>query len=388
MNRTNLFRKLNFVALAFEAFLITEGQSQPWQFFEADFVAVRETTFEDVSPPGDILAGRFVDETGFNQGFLFNRVTTNWTSLSYPDAAGTIVYGISGNNLAGEYQVVNVVGGVTSSSYHGFYSTNGGTTLLPFSLPSQQTGSAIPGGVVGSKILGAYFSNGVSTQGAGTFYDRPRGAQGFVFDLVTQQDEVFSIGTSDIINSPDYPPGAVVSVEAFSLLGSAQVVGQAITTDLSGDFSYGFIRDRISGSTSLLNYSEQINESTTAHFGTAFYGASGNRIVGTGYGFGDQGDQLKGLLYDTQSGAWTVLAADGAVNTWAFSIEGNEVFGAAYFDDPEINGDEKLRAFVYTVPEPNSLGLLGFGFASLWAIRRRRYEGLGANKLKSRAGQE
>jgi hypothetical protein len=88
------------------------------------------------------------------------------------------------------------------------------------------------------------------------------------------------------------------------------------------------------------------------------FGIDGSNIVGV-YRIGTSGFS-HGFLYDGIT--WTTIDMPGAIDTTIRGIEGNDIFGQ-YQDSFGTHG------FMYTVPEPSTLLLLGLGGLIL---RKRR----------------
>ena len=78
----------------------------------------------------------------YTHGFLYNGTT--WTTLDYPGAPDTIIYGISGNNLVGYYY--------DASGGHGFLYN--GTTWTTIDYPGATV--TIIHGISGSNLVGEY----------------------------------------------------------------------------------------------------------------------------------------------------------------------------------------------------------------------------------------
>ena len=99
---------------------------------------------------------------GQSQGVLYNLSTTSLTTLNYPGAVTTGLYGISGNNIVGGYQ--NASDQDPSDYfwyYHGcFYN---GTTWAAVNMPGALY--TWPNGIDGNNIVGEYYD--ASYQGHG-----------------------------------------------------------------------------------------------------------------------------------------------------------------------------------------------------------------------------
>ncbi|OHB54587.1 MAG: hypothetical protein A2Y12_09700 [Planctomycetes bacterium GWF2_42_9] len=80
------------------------------------------------------------------------------------------------------------------------------------------------------------------------------------------------------------------------------------------------------------------------------YGISGNNIVGC-----YANTACNGYIYNLATQKWTLLAVPGASQTTAYGIVGNNVVGNYVDPSGHLNG------FIYSIPEPCSLILLGMG---------------------------
>lgn len=72
-----------------------------------------------------------------------------------------------------------------------------------------------------------------------------------------------------------------------------------------------------------------------------------------------------GCVSYANADTWTTLDMPGAVATNAFGIDCSNIVGSYY------NYDVGWRGFLYTIPEPSTLLLLGFGGLALLRKRSR-----------------
>ena len=371
-----------FWASAFSHLSSLQGQAQSWQFYQAPVSGTNsslETSFEDMDGP--VFVGRRIDNFGGpNRGVIYNPSTGVWSTVHKSDAYGTIVFGKNGSTLVGEYEDLDVVDGVTNtqSTYRGFLSTDGGTTLNTFNISGAV--SSIPYSVQGNLISGTYYTNTVNEPNWFYFNQRNSGgARGFVHNLSNGVTQTFAISNA-------------VATQATSLVNGTTnnlVVGTAYFDQGGSLSSRAFIYD-------LDNQTETLLDFPDAEFTTFFAGDNG-RFVGA-YRDDDNllqdpqgalgpGYKMRGLLYEMGSNTWTSLDAPDPENpslgtwadTWANSIQGDTIVGTAQFfnlagasnPDPNDPNNWSIQAFVYTVPEPGSAGLVALGLGTLLMRRKR-----------------
>jgi hypothetical protein len=266
-----------------------------------------------------------------------------WTTLDKPGATETIASSIDGTNIVGWYS--------QDGASHGF--KYDGSTWTPLDAPGAI--STTPRGISGNRIIGVCV-------------DKSSIYRGFIFD-----------GSSwEILQAP-----GAVSTRALGIDGS-KTAGYYEDSHGRG---YGFIYEDQTWTTIM----------APGAYDTQVYGIFGNQIFGTANCYG----QLYNFAYDYAGGTWiigipvcpydgdgtkivgynywsdnrvggaiwdistrstsTVLRMPGAENTMAFGIYGDNVVG--------IYSDTTWHGFVYEIPEPATLLLLGLGAAIL---RRKR----------------
>jgi len=378
MRGVGLFRLFKMVVLLFVIFYPAKNQAQTWQFYQgptAGTNSAHQTSFEDVD--GAVFVGRQIDVVdGANRGVIYNSSTDSWSTVHKADAYGTIIYGKSGSTLVGEYEDSN------SITFHGFISTDGGTTFTTFNISgATPSSSSILYDTRGTKLTGTYYSNAVTSPNWFYFDQRTHeGGRGFVHDQADGTTRTFAISNAITTQATSLVRGVTNTI----VVGTAYFeIGGALS-------SKAFIYD-------LDNQTETLLDFPNAEY-TTFFARDSGKFVGAyrdddiqsmdPQGLLGPGYKIRGLLYEQASNTWTSLEAPHPVDpsldvwsdTWANSIQGDAIVGTAqYFNlagqpgvDPDDGANWSIQAFVYTVPEPSSVGLLGFGLASLWAMRRGR----------------
>jgi len=253
---------------------------------------------------GRNLVGNYTDTTG-THGFLYNG--TSWTTLDKPGASDTYLDGIDGRNLVGTYRI--------GESYHGFLYD--GTTWTTLDMPGASKTYAY--GMDGSNIVGHYFD-----------LESPDWGFPFLYNTTTQ--------SWTTIEKPGAIRTNILGIDGDNLVGSY--------TDDSG--FHGLLYDGTNWTTLDMPGGSY----------THIYGISGNTLVGR---FQTGSFNMHGFLYDGTT--WTTLDAPwpGTYYTLADDIDGSNIVG--YY---VVGADS--HGFLYVIPEPATLLLLGFG-----AVMVRRY---------------
>ena len=251
------------------------------------------------------------------------------------------IRGISGDNIVG-----TVHDGLSSGA--GVYNMD---TQIKIRLDYPEGTGTVTTGIDGSNIVGYYQDSSNENHQFlynGTDWEtlelpsNPSGIDGsnifgygnWVYNLTTQNVTTF--------NFPGASNTTIIDMDGDNIVGG--YVGTA------GHF-HGFLYN----GTSWIDIDPGLPDLTP----TLFYGISGNYAVGLGT---DAFNYNHGLLYNITTQNWTVLNYPGAIETSPSGIDGNNIVG-----DYEIESSH--NSFLYTIPEPTSLLLLGLGGL---VLRRKR----------------
>jgi hypothetical protein len=269
-----------------------------------------------------------------------------WTTIDVPADWGTLtaIQGISGSRIVGTY--------VTSNNPHSFVYDGGTFSKLDMPEATYTTASDIFGnsivGTYGGAGSGSFLYDGtnwstLSKSGASVrangiygnnivgFYVNPSGpVHGFIYDGVnwTTVDKAEADSTS------------------LSGISGNDIVGQYRDTAYR---LHPFLYNQ--GSWTDLPINPWDSFATVVDI-------SGNYIISGGWSI----EGSFGVLYDGKS--WTKLEMPGAISTDVRGIDGNKVVGSYSLSINEKHG------FIYTIPEPCTLLLLGLGAAM--AVKRNK----------------
>ncbi len=263
-----------------------------------------------------------------------------WATIDKPGAVSTQIYGISSGSVYGCYHdesgghgfifdgqswiTLDMIGegahgtsvtGFDGSNAVGFYAGGGSNgflhdgrnfTTLHLPVPDAHT---YPWGIDGDNIFGYSLHEGH--------------LQGFLYNMITQ--EWITIAK----------PGSAVQI--YDIEGS-KIVGKGSDS--------GFIYDVTTWSWININYPGSFRT-------TCVKGISGDYIVGT---YINAQSQVTGFLYDGLN--FTSIEWPDASHTDVYGIEGNKIAGFYVLEGTN-------HGFIYTIPEPATLLLLGLGGLAL-----------------------
>jgi len=287
--------------------------------------------FAYINPPGGtynvafgVQNGEVVGYQNFGaSGFTFDG--TSFTTVNVPGAAQTQVYGISGNNLFGDYQTAG------GSNYAYVYDGSTLTTLPTFTgaVPNNTNATAMQGDVVG-----------------GSYEDSLGNVHGYTYDLTSQLLTTYD--DPNVIGDPIVQETVITGIN-----------GQAVAGTYSNSYgNFGFID----------NHGVYTTISDPLGVGyTTVNGWAGAYLVGE---YVDAANYSHGFIYDDTTNTYTTIDAPD-------TFGGAALYGIGYDPDGGITvvGAYDGNAFEYTyTPEPGCAGMLvGLGLSGIGiAVRRSR----------------
>jgi hypothetical protein len=263
-----------------------------------------------------------------------------WTTLDYPGATQTYVSGISGNNIVGYY-----------GSSHGFLYD--GTNWTTIDMPGAQ--STIVRGISGNKIVGEYslsdspfpFGPWKSFLYDGTNWTTiPLPATGGSIgvnygidgDIIVSRNQIYNMATQSL-TTLDYPGATMTRI--YGIDGS----------NLVGSYDHhGFVYNMTTQNWTTIDYPGATY--------TRIYSIDGSNLVGSS---SLNGNKLTDFIYD----GTTLDALD--LPGSPIDIYGNIIVGSYTTTIHADNGAIGIfsHGYVYTIPEPATLLLIGLGAAIL-----------------------
>lgn len=273
----------------------------------------------------------------------------NWVSLDFPGAWITKVHGVDGGTVVGEY--------TDHSGTHGFI--HEGATWTPLAYPGAVRTEAR--GIDAGKVVGSYTDSSSSTHGfiydgtGWTTIDYPAASGTWVTgidgdNLVGVYDDGVSGGLVFRYDGNVWATiTALAAAESWFMpqdIDGENIVGSLM--DVGGDCETAFVWDG-----SAMTRPAFLGTSPCPHYESAD-GIDDARIIGDKDG--------RGFFYD--GATLMMLDFPGAIATYPHGIDGDRIVGQ-YAD-----AAHELHGFVYTIPEPGTVLLLGLG--GLGLLRRRR----------------
>ena len=284
------------------------------------FSEYKGSIIEGVS--GNNIVGQYYDGAQW-RGYLFDGST--WTTLDAPDSVGfTAAYGVSGNTVVGSYLDSNSV-------YRGFSYNSGVYTKIDYSGPLSTDGTTFVLDVSESKILA-------------TVTD----LEGF------QKVAVFDGANWTLLSYPS--PNTSTAAIAFS---GSNILGYYQNESDSGYFKYDGVNW-----TTLNNHPNSIGT-------TYFWGATGQNVYGLYSNRNSYQTDPYGTPFIYDGSNWTDINPPSGDITGSVFIKGMN--DSTLYGQIQRGSDNSMHGFIATIPEPSTYALFGLGgLALLIAYRRRK----------------
>jgi hypothetical protein len=266
----------------------------------------------------------------------YTKADSTWATIDIPGASFTEVKGIddTGTNVAGVCIPKN-------GGFHGYLYNRTSQTCTILDYPGSSGGQILRS--KGNNLVGIYYDSANNTHGfyydgiqwatldkpgatatyvtsingsnlVGSYIDNSRNSHGFIYDLNNQ--------TWTTLDVPGLGSTGLCDIQGNTIVGAAGGIGY------------------------LYNLTTQTWTSMPQTQGV--YGINGTNIVG-------ESRTGNGYIYNLITQEWTLLTAPGSSSTDAYDINGDYVIGTYYDASGYSHG------FVYTIPEPATLLLLGIG---------------------------
>jgi hypothetical protein len=290
-------------------------------------------------------------------------LTFNYTSFDYPSAVNTEAYGISGNNIVGQYQ------DSTGNQYGFLYN---GSIFTKIADPLAKLGGSFgtsAQGISGNNIVGSYPDQSGSEDGF--IYNISTSIYTTIDDPLGTYTQAFGIDGNNIVGvylDSGGNHGFLYDGSTYTTLNDPLGVYGTLAQGISGnnivgvyedsaEKNHGFVYNIVTQTYTTLNDPLQTN-------GTYAYGISGNNIVGIYDSGGYHGFLFNGTTYTTLD--YPGVSHGTIVN----GISGNNIVG--FYPGP-VGGDPLHgEGFLLVVPEPSSIALLVLGAIGFAVVARRK----------------
>jgi hypothetical protein len=282
--------------------LTTAAHAEMW--VTVDFPGARETSVSDID--GNTIIGTYTDAGWNRRGFVYDG--SNWTTLQYPGSSGTNALSTDGGTIVGTYS------GSGLGSFHGF--SFDGANWTPLDYPGASTIIRV---IENGTIAGQYTTGSIIE------------SKGFVYDGLNWTT----------VQAPGALQTVVTAMDHGTMVGYWNRDLNSDPSAISPSQNIGFIFDGINWT--VLSYPGAMQTTVT--------GISGGTIVGT---YANAFLEDHGFIYDGAN--WETLNFPGAAYTQISGIDGDTIWGSYRHSLYGTN-----HGFIYTVPEPCTLLLLGLG---------------------------